>query len=138
MTYKNFGDISIWHNQTWIAFGGDDYAECVETISSFDLETLADNQLRIERGSIYFSPRNWDSALDCCGIDRIGPPEYYELAYAFKAYQGVDSEWVEIVQFGKNPITDFMQRPWDVETANTILHGNKSAENYLEEEYLDV
>ena len=136
MTYRNFGDSSIWHNQIWVKYGGDDYAECVETIGNSDLENLADNQLRIEVGSIYFSPRNWDSALGCCGVDRIGPPEYFEVAYAFKAYQGVDSDWVEVVQFGKKPVVDFMRYPWNVEPANTILHGNKSAVKYLNEEYL--
>lgn len=91
MVYVNFGDMSAQHGQFWIARGGDDYAECVEIIAGSDIG-LAENQYRIEKGSIYFSPDNWDAALSVVGFDKIGPPEYLEIAYAFNAYMGFERD----------------------------------------------
>jgi hypothetical protein len=136
--YQNFGDVSPQHGQTWISpEGGDDCAPVVEINSGSDIG-LADNQYMIERGSIYFFPNNWNNALACCGIDRIGPPEFLEIAYGFKAYQGFDRDtWggFEIVQIGRKP-DDWTASGTTCTDPDKVLHGNTSIRRYLEREYL--
>lgn len=139
MKYVNFGDISPRHGQTWIANdGASDYAPVVEIMSGSDIG-LADNQFRIERGAIYFSPDRWNSALDCCGIDRIGPPQFLEIAYAFNAYQGFDRDTYggfEIVQVGK-ALDDWNASGTTCEDPDLVLHGNASIRLYLQRNYLE-
>lgn len=135
--FTNFGDISPDHGQTWIAFGGDDYAVCVEIISGSDI-SLADNQYLIKRGSIYFSPHNWNAALEAVGFDIIGPPEYLEIAYAFNVYHGYDRDhWggFEIVQIGKI-VNDWCASGTACAEPDKVLHGNTSISRYLESEWL--
>ncbi len=138
MTYVNFGDVSPVYGQTWISDdGGPDWAPVVEILSGSDIG-LADNQYRIECGSIYFSPNSWNAALDCCGIDRIGPPEFLEIAYAFNAYQGFDRDrWrgFEIVQVGKR-LDDWTASGSTCTDPDVVLHGNASIRRYLAREYL--
>ena len=135
--WRNFGDVSPGYGQTWIAPGGDDYARIVSVLSGSEIG-LADNQYVIERGSIYFSPQEWNSALDCCGMDIIGPPEYAEIAYAFNAYMGFDRDiWggFQIVQVGKKP--DYWTAAGTTcEDPDVILHGNANISRYLEAEFL--
>lgn len=38
MEWRNFGDVSIDHGQTWIGSGGDDYAACVTVNSGSDIQ----------------------------------------------------------------------------------------------------
>ena len=136
--YTNFGDVSISHGQVWIANDGDsDFAPVVETHSGADIG-LADNQYRIERGTIYFSSDNWNAAMQCCGIDRIGPPDFLEIAYAFYAYQGFDRDCYggfEIVQVGKT-LDDWTAAGTTCHDPDTVLHGNARIEKYLAENYL--
>lgn len=138
MPYFNFGDVSPSHGQVWITNdGAADYAPIVEIMAGADIG-LADNQYRIERGKVYFSPRNWDAALVCCGIDRIGPPDFFEVACAFNAYQGFDRDtWggFEIVQVGRKP-DDWTARGTTCETPDKVLHGNASIRLYLQRNYL--
>ena len=138
MKYENFGDASPAYGQTWIANdGAADYAPVVEIMSGADIG-LADNQYRIERGTIYFSPNNWNAALSCSGIDRIGPPEFFETACAFNAYQGFDRDtWggSEIVQVGRKP-DDWTARGTTCTEPDVILHGNASIRLYLKRNYL--
>jgi hypothetical protein len=135
MKYENFGDMSVHHGQIWIANdGGSDYALVVEILSGTDIG-LADNQYRIETGSIYFSPDSWNAALDCCGIDRIGPPDFLEIAYAFNCYQGFDRDSFEIVQIGKK-LDDWTAGGTTCDDPDQVLHGNASISRYLEREYL--
>ena len=132
--FKNFGDVSPEHGQTWLAYGDTDYANCVEVMSGADIG-LADNQYRIESGSIYFSPSHWDSALDVIGCDRIGPPTYDEVALAFHAFAGFDEYWFRvIVQIGAKP-DDWTARQ-DAPKADTVLHGNTKISRYLERFWL--
>lgn len=135
--FTNFGDISPDHGQTWIAPGGDDYADCVEIISGSDI-SLADNQYMIQSGSIHFSPSNWNAALKTVGFDVIGPPEYLEIAYAFNTYQGYDRDlWhgFEIVQIGKIA-DDWCASGTTCDDPDKVLHGNASICKYLESEWL--
>lgn len=138
MQYINFGDISPEHGQVWIANDGDtDFAPVVEILSGSDIG-LADNQYRIERGSIYFSPRDWDAALATIGFDMIGPPDFLTVALAFHAYGGFDRDTFggfEIVQVGKRP-DDWTASGTTCEDPDTILHGNASIARYLERNYL--
>lgn len=138
MRFINYGDVSPEHGQEWIAYGGDDYAEIVTIRSGSDLQ-LADNQYMIERGTIYFSPNNWDSALSIYGFnEQVGPPEYWQVAVAFNAYQGFDRDcWrgFEIVQVGKHP-DDWTASGTTCENPDVTLHGNASIEIYLKREYL--
>ena len=136
--YENFGDVSPQYGQTWIRYGGDGYAEVVEILSGSDIG-LADNQYRIESGSIYFSPQNWDSAMACCGTGIYGPPTYADIAYAFNAYQGFDRDCYggfEIVQVGAKP-DDFCAMGTTCESPDIVLHGNASIERYLRRAWLD-
>ena len=136
--YENFGDVSPEHGQTWIRYGGNDYADCVTIISGSDIG-IADNQYMIEAGSIYLSPDNWDSALSCCDTGIYGPPEYHQVAYAFFAYMGMDRDiygGFEIVQVGAKP-DDWTARGTTCEEPDTVLHGNASIEKYLSENYLN-
>ena len=135
--YENFGDVSPQHGQTWIRYGGDDYADCVEILSGSDVG-LADNQYMIRRGSVYFSPWAWDSAMSCCDTGIYGPPTYADIAYAFNAYQGIDLDtWggFEIVQIGAKP-DDFCARGTTCDSPDKILHGNTCIEKYLRENWL--
>ena len=138
MEYVNFGDVSAQHGQFWIAFGDDDWATCVEITAGCEVG-LADNQYRIEKGSIYFSPGHWDAALSVVGFDKIGPPEYLEIAYAFNAYMGFDRDtWgVEIVQIGK-VMDDWTVFGTTCDDPNVVLHGNCSIDKYLRENWLEV
>ena len=136
-SFENFGDVSPSYGQTWIRYGGADYAECVTIIAGSDVG-LADNQYMIERGSIYFSPVNWDSALSCCDSGIYGPPTYAEVAYAFNACQGMDRDTFggfAIVQIGKKP-DDWTARGTTCDTPDIVLHGNASIKKYLKENYL--
>ena len=107
-------------------------------MSGSDIQ-LADNQYQISKGSIYFSPGNWNSALASCGRDIIGPPEYLEIAYAFVAYQGFDRDpytlGFTIVQIG-HKVDDWTASGTTCDDPDVILHGNASIERYLEREYL--
>ena len=136
--YVNFGDVSPEHGQIWIANEGDsDFAPVVEILSGSDIG-LADNQYMIQRGSIYFSPDNWNAALACLGVDRIGPPEFLEIAYAFNAYQGFDRDTYggfEIVQVGKT-LDDWTARGTTCTEPDRVLHGNASIKRYLAREWL--
>lgn len=135
--WTNYGDVSPQHGQTWIRRGGDDYADCVTILSGSDIG-LADNQYMIERGSIYFSPDNWNSALDCCDSGIYGPPEYLDVAYAFQAYQGIERDTFDgfaIVQVGKT-LDDWTARGASCEEPDCVLHGNASISRYLENNYL--
>jgi hypothetical protein len=132
--WENFGDVSIRHGQTWIKRGGDDWAACVTILSGSDIG-LADNQFRIESGSIYFSPRNWDSALSACGTGIYGPPEYWQVACAFHAYQGMDLDRFELVQIGKT-LDDWTASGTTWDDPDRVLHGNTSIKKYLHAEYL--
>lgn len=140
MAYVNFGDASPEHGQVWISNdGGPDYAPVVEIVSGSDIQ-LADNQFQIERGAIYFSPDNWNAALSCCGNDRIGPPEFFEIAYAFYAYQGFDRDTLggfEIVQVGRKP-DDWTASGTTCNDPDTVLHGNASIRLYLQRNYLEI
>lgn len=136
--YQNFGDCSVHHGQVWIANAGDsDFAPVVEINSGSDIG-LADNQYQIERGSIYFSPNCWNAALDCSGIDRIGPPEFLEIAQAFHSYHGMERDiWggFEIVQIGKK-LDDWTASGTTCTEPDKVLRGNASIRKYLEREYL--
>lgn len=140
MSYENFGDASIEYGQVWISSdGGDDYAPIVTVLSGSDIG-LADNQYLIERGSIYFSPDNWNSALACLGDETIGPPQFLDIAFAFYCYQGFDRDYwrgSEVVQVGKNP-DDWTARGTTCDEPDVVLHGNASIEKYLAKEYLDA
>jgi len=136
--WENFGDVSPQHGQTWIRYGGEDYAEIVQVLCGSDVG-LAENQYLIGTGDIYFSAENWDSALDCVGFDTYGPPPYSEAAYAFNAYQGFDQDiWVgfEIVQVGKQA-DDFCAMDSTCDDPDVVLHGNASFAKYLQQNYLD-
>lgn len=135
--YENFGDVSPQHGQTWIRYGGDDYADVVEILSGSDAG-LADNQYMIRQGSIYFSPQNWDSAMACCDTGIYGPPTYADIAYAFNAYQGFDLDTYggfEIVQVGSKP-DDWTASGTTCESPDVVLHGNASIENYIRQNWL--
>ena len=136
-SWINFGDVSPDYGQTWIRYGGDDSADCVTIVSGSDVG-LADNQYMVERGSIYFSPANWNAALACCDSGIYGPPTYDEIAYAFHAYQGMDRDvWggFAIVQIGARP-DDWTARGSTCESPDVVLHGNASIRRYLAREYL--
>ncbi len=139
--YENFGDCSADHGQVWIKNdGGDDFAPVVEIMSGADIG-LADNQYMIQRGSIYFSPDNWDMILghlDWRSRDRIGPPEFLEIAYGFYSYQGFDRDTFggfEIVQVGR-VLDDWTARGTTCDNPDVILHGNASIEKYIAENYI--
>jgi hypothetical protein len=135
--YENFGDVSPQHGQTWIRFGGDDYADVVEILSGSDAG-LADNQFMVRRGSVYFSPQNWDSAMSCCDTGIYGPPTYAHIAYAFYAYEGFDQDsygGFEIVQVGSKP-DDFCAMGTTCDSPDTVLHGNASIEKYIRQNWL--
>lgn len=133
--FKNFGDISPEHVQTWIRYGDADYAEVVEIMSGRDVG-LADNQYEIRTGSIYFSPTHWNYALGICDV-RIGPPEYWEVASSFNCYHGFDEDYNSqtVVQIGKK-IDDLTLHGTRREDPDIVLHGNSSISKYLKENYL--
>ncbi len=134
--FKNFGDVSISHGQDWIAPGDwHDFADVVSIHSGIDVG-IADNQYRIEKGTVYLSPANWNAALDCCGVDTIGPPEFLQIAEAFYRYQGVDRYAVEFVQVGKT-LDDWTACGTTMVEPDKVLHGNASIEKYLHDNYLD-
>ncbi len=142
MDYVNFGDISIDHGQVWIKDDGDsDFAPVVEVSSGADIG-LADNQYMIECGSIYFSPDNWNMMLGYLAwvsADRIGPPEFLDMANAYYGYSGFDRDtWggFRIVQVGKT-LDDWTASGTSCDAPDTILHGNASIEKYLQSEYLE-
>lgn len=135
--WRNYGDVSPEHGQTWIRYGDYDYAECVEILSGSDIG-LADNQYMIERGSIYFSPDRWDDAMSCCDTGIYGPPEFADIAYAFHAYQGMERDtWggFAIVQIGKT-VDDWTAQGTTCDSPDIVLHGNASIARYLESNYL--
>ena len=134
--WKNFGDMSPQHGQTWISGdSSDDFADVVSVLCGSDVG-LAENQYRLERGSIYLGG-DWESAMDCVGFDTIGPPEFLEIAYMVNAYRGYDRDHCggfDIVQIGKT-LDDFTASGTTCDDA-TILHGNTSIAKYIEREWL--
>lgn len=133
--WQNYGDASPDHRQIWISGDSrDDYASCVEMLSGQDV-SLAENQYRIESGSIYLGG-DWSGPMSCCGWDKIGPPEFLEIAEMVNAYQGFDPDvfGFDIVQIGAKP------NDWNASGSTcadpTVLHGNTSIERYLRDAWL--
>jgi hypothetical protein len=142
--WTNFGDISPWHGQLWIknAFvdNTDDFAEVVEIIGPYDLESLAYNQLMIIQGSIYIplhDEAKVESALDVIG-KTPSLATWIDLALAFHAYAGVEYDFEEVVQVGANLDLKRRQELYNgsANEADIILHGNTKIENYLRKNQL--
>lgn len=135
--WVNFGDVNPFEGQVWINESQyySDCADVVQVISGNDLGQPS-NTVLIDSGSIYFSPDNWDSALDCCGNDIIGPPTFLDVAYAFFGYQGFDSNyygggyWLMV---GK-PCPKY--DPELTVDIDVCLHGNTNLRNWIDPNYL--
>lgn len=138
--FINMGDVSPAYGQIWIRYGGEDYAEAVEIQNASETGDASDNVWIIRKGSIYFSPRNWDAALSCCDSGIYGPPEYLDVAYAFNAYQGMDLDTYggfEIVQIGKRDSFGDETEYHRPDGADVVLHGNAKISRYLARNYLE-
>lgn len=137
--WQNFGDVSPQYGQVWLRYGGDNWAEVVELRNAEETGDASDNVWVIRRGSIYFSPCDWDSALSCCDTGTYGPPTYAEVAYAFFSYHGIDVYPVggfQIVQIGKRDSFGDETHYQREDTEDVILHGNANIGNYLRRRFL--
>ena len=141
--WTNFGDVSPWHGQIWIknafADSTEDFAECVQTIGSMEIECLADNQLLIEVGSIYMPLH--DSAKVKSALDVIGKTPslatWIDLALAFHAYSGIEVDYQHVIQIGKELDTTCQRIGADTTDSDIVLHGNAKIKNYLSTNYLN-
>lgn len=140
--WTNFGDVSPDHGQLWICDAypdsTQDFAECVEIIGGSDIG-LADNQYRIQRGSIYMpldDARKVASALGVIG-KTSSLATWIDKALAFHAYHGADPDYhgFEIVQHGKR-LDDWTASGTTCDAPDVVLHGNASLTKYLAQNWL--
>ena len=145
--WTNFGDVSPWHGQIWIKnppvesayIPLEDFAECVQTIGSMEIECLADNQLLIEVGSIYIplhDKSKVESALDIIG-KTPSLATWIDLALAFHAYSGVEVDYQHVIQIGKGLDTTCQRIGAGTMDSDIVLHGNAKIKNYLSANYLN-
>lgn len=131
------GDVSLSFGGLFFREGGDDWAEAVEVIDVNGATGGPGNHWHVVRGSIYLNPRTWDSALDCGGLDRIGPPTWAEIVEAFHGYAGIEPDgWngETRVQIGAR-CADYSPGGWHVHP-DVTLHGNAKLTHYIAREFL--
>jgi hypothetical protein len=77
-------------NGFWFKYeSGNDYVDVVGVTCCNEADG-ANNVYLVESGSIYFSPRHFDSALDSIGWNcSYGPPQLPHLVDGFNAYHGM-------------------------------------------------
>jgi hypothetical protein len=142
--WTNYGDVNPWHGQLWIkdayADSTEDSAECVEIISPCDFEALADNQLLIMTGSLYIPLHDTEAMKQ--RLDVIGKTpslaNWVDYALASHAYGGIEKDSETVAQFSKEVGDSGSYRHYvDPMESDIVLHGNKTALAYIEDNFLN-
>lgn len=132
MKWHYLGDIDIRHGGFyWQESGYDDHVYCVRVTPCSDAGG-PDNLWHIESGSIYI-PQDKPAPLDIIGVEPDKATRF-DIAYAWFAYRGMDTDSQTFVRIGKQ---DEYAGPngWNPEP-DVVLRGNAKLRNYVRREFL--
>lgn len=132
------GDMNVENGGFWIKDEGDaDYVNAAELIPCADAGG-PEGLYVLERGSIYMpeDSAKRKAALDCVGVS-VEEATRYDLAYAFKAYWGIERQVYggeTVIRVGK--AEESGAGGWSPEP-DVIKPWNTNLRRFIEEEYLD-